>query len=404
MSRNYIFVIHSMSGIGGGQRYALSKARFLKENGWRVSICHVKDGDVLLDVAGIRLVDMPELRAHPRCIGRRRADKLFQAVLPDWQEGDEVYVESAAPYLGAWGEVIAERFNGIHLCYVLEETPRPEDIAFLRFKDGRHELAFISESIAVSTLGLDSSCRCDDKVLVAYNPSPIDDVPFETQSFNSDYVIGCISRLEKPFISHMMCGLADFCKNNPQLSISIVFIGDSAKPGYRERIESIAEDVTNLRVFVLGFLSPIPLALVESFDLCIAKAGAASSTSRIGIPTIRYSLDKDVLLGFDSWLNLGANDTPSNVMLGADDLPGLLSMVLLKGRLDEVKRITGFCSPSKNEYSKHFSFVPRDNSRVYFDCWHSHVGWQRCLSSCWVKVFRSASYDRLLDKLRTKRG
>lgn len=401
--KHYIFVLHSMSGIGGGQRYALSKARWLEDEGWQVAICHVGNGDVVLDVSGIRLIDMPELRAHPRCIGKSRSNKLFANIVPDWQNGDEVYVESSAPYLGLWGEAIAEHFHGRHLCFVLEEDPNPEDIRFLRFKDNRHELAFISEAIAANTLGLPRDVECSDKVLIAYQPSPIEETRHEVPLWDGDYVIGFVSRLDKPYLMAAIDEIVDFCRDYPEITLQLAFIGDSPEGTHKSKILSVCQGISNLKLAFLGSISPIPLCLVDSFDLCINKSGAAEATSQVGIPTVCYSLEDDIPSGFGIWrISDGAPYLEEN-MLGEDSLLGLLRYALIDGGLGKVKEMTKPCEEAEIlDYGEHFPFVSAKSPYDYYNCWNASVSWERALSSCWVKLFHSAGYDKILSALRSK--
>lgn len=403
--KHYIFVLHSMSGIGGGQRYALSKARWLEDEGWQVAICHVGNGDVVLDISGIRLIDMPELRAHPRCIGKSRSSKLFANIVPDWQNGDEVYVESSAPYLGLWGEAIAEHFHGRHLCFVLEEDPNPEDIRFLRFKDSRHELAFINEAIAAKTLSLPKDAKCTGKVLIAYQPSPIEKIHYEVPLWEGDYVIGFVSRLDKSYLMAAIGEIVDFCRDYPGITLQLVFIGDSPEEAYKSKILSACQSVDNLRLAFVGAMSPIPLCLVDSFDLCVNKAAAAEATSQVGIPTVSYLLEDDIPSGFAIWRISDGTPCFEEDIRGGDSLLSLLRYVLIDGGLEEVKQMTTPCEEAEMlDYGEHFLFIPDNNSYEYYDCWNASVSWERALSSCWVKLFHSAGYDKILSALRSKGG
>lgn len=400
----YIFVTHTMCGVGGGQRYVQSKARWLKGNDWHVVVCHVSRGKVILDVSGIRLVDIPELRTRPRCISKKRLETLIGSLIPEFHNDDVVYVESSSLYLGIWGELIAAHYHARHLCYVLEENPASDDKGFLQFKDKRHELAFIEEPIASRVLEESSSEECEGKVLVAYNPSPIVDVPCRELLKDCDFTVGCISRLEKAFIAPMVIEIAKFCENNPDIILRLVFVGEGPDPIYRSRIESLGHGLDNLRIVFLGFLSPIPLSLVNSFDLCISKSGAATITSQIGLPTIRYSLDKDILLGFDCWAKVDDAWVLNSNLYGEKDLSGLLRRVFVEDGLREARENTGQSDREEPNYSLHLSYIPKQNTYEYYDCLHSYFNWKHVLTACWVRLFHSADYDKLLAVVRGSNG
>lgn len=403
--RLYVFVNQCMSGIGGGQRYVLAKSGWLAERGWNVVICHVENGEVLLNCESVSLADIPELRSAPRILGRRRVDSIVQRVLSFCSNADSVYVESAAPYLGLWGEEIAKAAGGKHLCYVLEESPKTEDINFLRFKRGRHELAFIKNSIAMRAFE-DSQGKqqeYDDCVLDAHNPSPIEDLPFENEIVKADYVIGCVSRLDKPAVRLMLEGITSFCEEHLAMSLTVVLVGDTPYESVRKEVAEYGEKLSNLNVQILGYLSPIPRQLVEKFDLFIGKAGAATACAGEGIPTIRYTLDTDKVAGFDRIVEIGGEPVLQQAKAGDKDLPSLLEFALCEGGLariresSSIKRIV-----TTLDYSDHMAFIPASNSRTYYDSWNSKVSIGRRLASYWVKLFGNTKYEDLVIALRRR--
>lgn len=403
----YIFVTHGMSGIGGGQRYVLSKAKWLVENGWEVCICHVAHGDIILDCSMARLIDIPELRAHPKTLGKKRTQEIVDSVLAQYKGADEVYVESSAPYLGMWGEEIARAAHGRHLCYALEEAPTPEDRGFLEFKRGRHELAFIKNTVAAATFGddLSNATSYDDCVLTAYNPSPIEDISFDGKTIKGDFTIGCISRLDKPAVMLMMEGLGEFCDAHHDVSIALVFIGDTPYEQVKTNIEAYGQTRDNLGIQILGYMSPIPLGLVSRFDFCIGKAGAAMITSELGIPTIWYSIE-DELAGFSHYEKV---DGEYKLVLPSNDegktLPQLLEETFLQGGL---KRMEGQDAPGllqrHIDYSDHLAFIPESNAYDYYDVQSAPVTWQRRLVSLWLKLFKNTDYEAPLVALREHFG
>ena len=403
----YIFVNQCMSGVGGGQRYVLAKAKWLLERDWHVVVCHVENGEIVLEHDGIQFIDIPELRAAPRLLGKKKVCSIVQEVLSSCPDAGSTYVESAAPYLGLWGEEIARAARGRHLCYVLEEFPKVEALDFLRFKRGRHELAFIKNSIAMRALGdlRDVPQEYDDCVLPAYNPSPIGDLPFEGEIQKADYVIGCVSRLEKPAVKLMLDGLVSFCAKNATTSLTVVLVGDTPYDSVRKDIAAYGERLKNLNVQILGYLSPIPRDLIQKFDLFIGKAGAASACAGEGVPTIRYTLDTDEVAGFDQIIEVNGALTLQRADACNESLPMLLESALLKGGLAKIrelngnKRITYDC-----DYLDHMSFIPDSNAFIYYDCWSSKVGIGRSLVSCWIRLFGNTKYEAFLIALRGRFG
>lgn len=400
----YVFINQCMSGVGGGQRYVLAKAKWLIERGWRVIVCHVQNGEVMLNHEGIQFFDIPELRAAPRILGKKRTEEIIGNVLGHFLDSRTVYVESSAPYLGMWGEEFARVSGGKHLCYVLEETPKAEDINFLRFKRKRHELAFIKNTIAKTAFGDCSSSEqdYDDCLLEAYSPSPIEDLPFEGKIVNADYTIGCISRLEKPAVKLMLDGIVDFCSKNTATSLTVVLVGDTPYESVKKEIAEYDNKLPNLNVQSLGYLSPIPRQLIKEFDVFIGKAGAATACAGEGIPTIRYTLDTDEVAGFDRIVEVDGKAAIQMSQASGANLPSLLEYALIQGGLDEIRELNAIkCAVSPVDYSDHMDFIPNSNAKDYYDCYSSRIGMDRLLVSYWIKMFGNTRYENALIAFRS---
>lgn len=400
----YIFINQCMSGVGGGQRYVLAKARWLIERGWHVIVCHVQNGKVMLNHEGIQFFDIPELRAAPRLLGKKRTEEIIRNVLSQFPDSQTVYVESSAPYLGMWGEEFARAAHGKHLCYILEETPKIEDVNFLRFKRKRHELAFIKNTIAKAAFGDYSGKEqdYDDCLLEAHTPSPIEDLPFEGKIIDADYTIGCISRLEKPAVKLMLDGILDFCSKNITTSLTVVLVGDTPYESVKKEIAEYGNKLTNLNVQVLGYLSPIPRQLIKKFDVFIGKAGAATTCAKEGVPTIRYTLDTDEVAGFDRIVEVDGKAVIQTAQPCGEDLTSLLEYALLKGGLDKIREMNAIkCMASPMDYSDHMNFIPASNTKDYYDCFNSRISMSRLLVSYWIKMFGNTRYENALIAFRS---
>lgn len=391
----YLFVAHSAGGIGGGQRYILSKSRWLIEKGWRVGICFVPDQPVILDYSGIDLYPTIELRAAPSVLGRKRVETAIRGILKNYSTGSQLFIESSAPFLGIWGELIACKAGGIHLCYVLEEKPRIEYKPFLNFKRTRHELAFISSRVAAIAMGdaADNAEKYGRYVLKAYNSDPVEDIPVAFDIEKGDLTIGCISRLEKPSVMKAAEGILSFCKNNPSITVVLILIGDSPFGSIKGRLLDLQKQSPNYKIQLLGYLAPIPRTVFSYFDLCIGKAGAATVCAREGVPTLRYSLEADELLGFDGYEVKDGALLPG--VPHGRALEDVLEDVVHGDLLDEVRSSVKPPKWIPHGYDDHLSYIG-SNPNEYFDVYSARPSVRRMLVSVWIRIFNNLGYTRFL--------
>lgn len=363
-NQSYIFVAETIYGIGGSQRYILDKSRWLIRQGWDVHFVFSSLGEEILDFSCVTAYHFPLLMCRPAFVPKDIVNKLIGRLKANLLAGDRVVVESSSYDYAFWGELVAERLGAKHMVFDLDEVPpklSEDEVGFFRFKLERGELACITTSCLGRVFPEMSEEELRRYILVAYMGDVVEDIPFDVGILpEADYRIGLVSRLDKAFVSDAFCEVARFCRENPELRINFVVVGDTDNDALRRSLFVEVERIENLAVTKLGFMAPIPRKLVESFDIAVAKAGCAWVCARAGVPTAVYSMDTDEAMGI---LGVDFDHSPNGFDGDSTVLSAIIRSVLIDGRCEGTDIINSL-PPKTLEFSKHFDFLERSAAEV----------------------------------------
>jgi len=116
------------------------------------------------------------------------------------------------------------------------------------------------------------------------------DSPFleKVRDTEHDYLIGMLSRLEKPFV---IPSIRDFCcyaNKHADKKFLFLLMGDAPKgSGIMAEIhESVSKNAPNVKIIATGYLYPVPTRLLEMCDAFFTSAGSSWVCMRSGVPTI----------------------------------------------------------------------------------------------------------------------
>lgn len=355
----YIFITHSISSIGGAQFYIAAKAAWLSSSAsagcgrrsdaphpWNVVILTVDDAGRIL-VPGLSrwpTLSFPWLGAPPAALTPAARHHLLddmaariRNIAPRTPHGDDIIIESTTPRLALWGELLARTLQARHLIYILNENISPlsdSEYPFFSFKLRRNELYGIVTATIPSMLPeADPEKTC---LLAAGNAiNPRADIPASLlprlSNLDSDAAMTLITagRFEKPYVSHLFEAIARFCRQNPQISLNFIIVGDAAAPRLRASLMKIL-DVPNLHTLHTGYLYPIPQKLFDISDLFIGASGCAIVALDAGVRTVTLDADDCMAIGF-------FGETTSNSVLRSPDEPPIPVETILAESLRDIE-------------------------------------------------------------------
>lgn len=297
--KTYIVICGFADVVAGGPIYYANKVRYMEQLGWRVIVIPTNKGEKVL-VRGMEKFlgpYVPFILDNPNEYNRKQRERLvdyLESFVP--KDRGETIIETGTDYTNYWGEALAERIHAKHIVIFLDEqnsrvTERVID--FYKYKYDRHELACITKPVMQNLfkyyMPIDLkecySLRCDCT-------NALDDYEHKITSLihKSDYNIGYIGRLEKPFFSAIVDGLISFCLKNDNKNISIVFFGGAFEQKTVDALEYKFKSLRNVQIFITGYLFPLPIAALRKMDVFVSGAGSASVAAKAGVLSVQVDM------------------------------------------------------------------------------------------------------------------
>lgn len=297
--KTYIIICGFADVVAGGPIYYANKVRYMEQLGWQVIVIPTNKGKKVL-VRGMEKFlgsYVPFILDSPNEYNRKQRKRLvdyLESFVP--KERGETIIETGTDYTNYWGEALAERIHAKHIVIFLDEqNPRVTEgvIEFYKFKYDRDELACISIPVMQNlfkgylTLEADECCA-----LQCACTNTLDDYEHKINSLilKSDYNIGYIGRLEKPFFSIIVDEFVSFCKRNGRKKITVVFFGGAFEQKTIDALEDKFKSLSNVRIFVTGYLFPLPIAALRKMDVFVSGAGSARVAAKAGVLSVQVDM------------------------------------------------------------------------------------------------------------------
>lgn len=315
MRKIYIFLTVDIRLTGGIQLYTANKADFLEKQGFEVYTFF--DGYVTGECAVPKLnaftkYEIPGLRSLPyngsetfRNLIINRMIRMLGNI-----ENVDIIVESQDHDNAMWGELLAERIGGKHVCFLCNEDFQGankhyiEKIDYYNFKLDNNELFAISEKALKNLFdGYRDIREPENHTFYALSDSPIADVECEqlNKINKADWTIAYVGRTDKNYVPLILDGIKQFADTYKDKSIQVVIVGGCN--AIIERIEAIKTKCDNISFVCLGYMVPIPKKIYEKVDVVIAGAGCAFWSAYEGALTIVADAGNYLangLLGYDT--------------------------------------------------------------------------------------------------------
>ena len=371
-------MINKIKNVGGAQIYWYKKSEWLKSKGYNVVFFHYTSETDEVLIEGMKQYtkyhdDRLEHAAYlyPRRIRESVLNKMLSEIDKDY---DDFIIESSTFVCSTWGELLAERLKGKHIAfYLMEELELPNDSFFdyIDFKYNRREVAGINDKvlkILYAKHGIQIKTE-DSYKLDAYQGNPLCDIPYPRicEIPKSNYTIGMLTRLGKGYVEEALSSIKTFAREYADKTFTILIIGDSQSVETRQHIEHYFDELKNVKVFITGFLVPIPSSLIDLADLFINTAGAAYLTMAKKKMTITYDamdLKPIGILGLttNSHTLRGENESPQDLQQIMKDI--LIEKKYTAEMLDEKCQL-----PHHDvDYTDHIDFIKQStDDRVYYN-------------------------------------
>ena len=144
--KKYILFCYNITGMGGGQQFVYTKAKYLSHNGFDVTVFSTIEGEIIIE--GLRQYEKyiwRELKYPPCSFRKRTIDSIVNSIHKTCDGNyDEILVESDGGYETQWAEIIASKLNAQHVIFSVAEQQNKKYsnsyLDYLYFKYQRKEL------------------------------------------------------------------------------------------------------------------------------------------------------------------------------------------------------------------------------------------------------------------------
>lgn len=364
--------------IGGGQIYVRNKTRYLEANGWDVIvISSIDDGNLMIpDLQRFEKYVLSQLQFSYFFYSAKVRGNILEKIksyIGNYNNIEEIVVESHSLILACWGEIVSKQIRAKHLVFLLAEkmSINSENLfKFLEFKNSQNLLYGITpESIKNFFKPYKEIGVLESKSLRAVCQAEVMEISnFELDTLKmQDINIGCISRLQKPYVMVMIDDIVEFANRFPQKSIQLIMVGGSPIQETIDGIVNKVKNVNNINLIFLGRLFPLPQKLFKVVDLFIGVAGSIRISAIQGVPSAVINIDTnkvDGILGFDVEKTLFNENSP-NIKLSE-----FLEFLFIDGEIHRYRSNIRPIEPIEfsTEYENHM--VPlKENSNCY--CYYS---------------------------------
>lgn len=408
---SYILLATTICNMGGAQKYLQSKMIWLKANDWKVMVLYYQDGKKILSGFDTEQTHLVKELQYPnyyynKSRQRRIVNSLFELVKNDVSKVNRVVIESTTIALASWGEPLAQMFKAKHLVFTLQERDIINNRSFadfVVFKFNRKEIAGVTK-LAVQRIM--SSCGYEipleqSYTLDACSSSPVENYEYpladEIKNIHADYIIGSIGRLDKPYVTPTIESIIHYIRKDSTHRYVLLLIGDASKEsGRRKAIEQMCQGISNLTLYITGYLSPIPTELIQICNVFLSSSGSAGVSYREGVPTI--SIDgKDLqpigVVGYTTQNRLFRSTEPIR------PVEEYLDEVLKQG-MYPVKEPIPYPEP---DYQSHLIFLENECiNQDYYDvsklCWNKEQRLQRWL----MPIIGPRLYHTCISNIKTR--
>lgn len=353
--------------MGGAQMYVRNKILFLRSQGWDTDVLFYNEGEICIpELREYKQSRVPDLIKDIKVLSKRKVRNIVDSISEKYSNYDEIVIESNTYHLSFWGELLAEKTNGKHVIFIIEENfPRIslKEAEFFKFKLQRGELVMTSARVQ-QLLGSyydDSLCIGKEAFeLPSYtNVTSDDDIDVR---YDANFpVILSIGRLDKPYIVPMIKSISEFAKN---VEVNFFLVGDAAEKKYLDEVKSTLALAPKIHPYYFGYMYPIPTKLLKLADVVVASSGSVLVGYENGIPTIAIDGNDSDAIGV-------YGETTSNTLFRENEskitISSLLEDILVKHKYPKKEETLKYDFFKTNKIMlRHISIIKLSNPSMKY--------------------------------------
>lgn len=327
--KTYIFICITIANVGGAQLYMRNKLNYMQSKGWDIKVFSFDKSPIYIqELKKYKDGVIEGLKFPPYFFTKGQINKIVDRMAAMIEPSEEVVVECHAIMLSAWAELLAERLNGRHILYSLDEKPRvyPFIRDYMDFKLSRDEFASITaNTVQLAYPQIQTIEEAEKHHLQAFCNNALEDVDdsYIDIRFEDGVRIGIFGRINKDYVQPMTKDLVNYINKNTNTFFNVVFIGGTPYPKQIDILKSMFAGVENAKLMFTGYLSPVPLNFMKKFDFFLASAGSAWATHNLNMLTVAidgYNYKSNGVLGYQAKSAIDAAEKQYELSETLDDI------------------------------------------------------------------------------------
>lgn len=373
MDNKLIIITSSIGGMGGAQMYVANKVKFFQSRGWEVFVFYYFYTEKILlnELERYENNYLPDLKYPIQYVPFFRKKEIVSQIERFVKPNNSnLLIESQLTNAAYWAEYIASCLNARHVVNNIEEripVLNEDENKFFEFKllhgdimnatpKRLHTLFKFRYKEGYSEYTRTVSIPCANVV-----SSDIED----TYSFNHcDYTILSIGRLDKPYIPTLSDEVKRFASMIGNKTINMIYIGGSHDGSMEIDIPKGFENIHNVRCYMLGYVFPIPQALIKRADVAVSCANSVLVSAKEGIPTIVVDVDDYNAVGVFGYTT---NSKLRRTVEKKESISHLLYSVLIDDCLKGIRPNLAGSEDYNKVFGEEESFYMKGNCLSYFD-------------------------------------
>lgn len=260
--KKYLIVIPHLDNIGGGQLYALRRAKYLKIKGFDVSFLTLRYNkeDVLIkEFEGFKKIISPYFDT----IYSENDPILLEVVEKlNIKKEEIIYIESFSFFYAV--ELLAKQLEATHFIYMLSEMDinnySQKDYMIKKLVKGE-VIGVTKETLRISYGNLWKKEYENKYVNISYEKQEIiSNKELETKfNLNDEKKIKIltVTRLEKSYVDNLIKTVIELSLYDITNKYKLIIVGDSYKKGRKEELLNRNKLPSNLEIEFLGYINPL---------------------------------------------------------------------------------------------------------------------------------------------------
>lgn len=391
--KTYVLIFGFANIVAGGPIYDSNKIKYLKERGWTVNVLPTDKGKIYIKpLEEYANLSFPFIKISPFLFTKSELKKKIDILASNITLSDEIVIETGTDYTAMWGELLAKRLNAKHIVIFLDEkNPKVNKYTanYYKFKYQRNELASISLKSMKYIFGsfIDLK-KFENKILSATCSNVVANVDSNmlNEIKDSDYVIGSIGRLDKPFVPLIIDSICEFANTKKDSSIFVCLFG-GAEDDIVSQVKRKLDKCSNIDYFVSGYIWPIPQSTFRKIDVFISAAGSARVSANQGVPTIKIDVinyrPEGILTDIKSFKCETLENKNANVIDYLNEILINNRKYKINGIIDLDKEWNDICM----KFDKHMEFY--SNSCLKKEYYRTNKIWDGTIRTLLKKIFFS---------------